>query len=74
MFAAPGSFTVNYQTETATSLFSPISCPIRAASEVLICGHENTVNGIIAALSCALMLGEKARGGPSEEGGGVGGL
>lgn len=44
------------------SLFSPISGTIRAASEALICGHENMVNNIIAALSCALMLREEERG------------
>lgn len=50
--------------EQATiSLFSPISGTIRAASEALICGHENMVNNIIASLSCAMMLREEERGG-----------
>lgn len=58
--AAPGLFTVNYQ--PATPLSSPISWPIVAASEALMCGLENMVNNIIAALSRALMLREKERG------------
>lgn len=65
MCTAPRLFTVNYRCETTTPLFSPISSTIRAASEALICGHENMANNIIAALSCALMLREK-REGPGE--------
>lgn len=62
MCTAPGLFMVNHQCEPTTPLFSPISCAIRAASAALICGHENMVNNIIAALSCALMLREKREG------------
>lgn len=69
---APGLFTVSHQCEPTTPLFSLIGCTIRAAREALICGHENMVNNIIAALSCALMLtGKKKRGGPRREAGGV---
>lgn len=68
MCTAPGLFMVNYQCEPTTPLFSPISCTIRAASAALICGHENMVNNIIAALSCVLMLREKREGARREAG------
>lgn len=68
---SPTQFIVDYQSKPTISLFSPISGTIRAASEALLCGHENMVNNIIASLSCALMLTEKARGARREAGGGA---